>query len=144
MKLILEGKPIPQKRARSYARGKTICHYNSQKKIVDELRRRVSTYLPPEFEPWGPGVAIGVQFTFYFEPAKSLSKKKYNDLIGKLHTQKPDLSNLIKFYEDVFNGLLWVDDCTIAAYINPVKLWSVSARTEIQFYEIEPEDFYFE
>lgn len=37
---------------------------------------------------------------FIFSPAKSLSKKKRKDIIGKPHKGKPDIDNLFKAFTD--------------------------------------------
>jgi Holliday junction resolvase RusA-like endonuclease len=48
----------------------------------------------------------------------------------KHHTQKPDLSNLIKLVEDAGNGILWVDDSQIIQ-LQCEKFWAEFEGIEI-------------
>ena len=55
------------------------------------------------------GVAVRVDFNFYMPWQKSVSKKVASTTAE--HTQKPDLSNLIKHTEDALTEAgCWVDD----------------------------------
>lgn len=60
--------------------------------------------------------AFKVMITAYFKPAKSLSKKKKQELIdgefGFLH--KPDSDNVAKAILDSLNGLAYKDDSQVA------------------------------
>lgn len=79
--------------------------------------------------------AIRVNFLFYFEPGESLSKKKKLSMYGKPHTQKPDISNLIKFVEDSLNGYAYFDDRQIAVGTFS-KHWNTEAKTIVTIEEI--------
>ena len=100
---IIPGRPIPLKRARIAGKG---C-YDPQKRekwnYQMEVTRRPDDITKP----------IKVKFEYHFKMPKSWSKKKKNEMYGKLHSVKPDLSNLIKFTEDALNKILWLDDCLI-------------------------------
>ena len=80
------------------------------------------------------GEIASVEFDFYMPIPKSYSKKKYEAMKNKPHVIKPDLSNLIKFYEDALNGILWKDDA-ILHKIAARKVYSSHPRVEIRIYE---------
>jgi Holliday junction resolvase RusA-like endonuclease len=73
---------------------------------------------------------------FYMQPSKSLTLKKKCNLYGTYHIFKPDLSNLIKFLEDVCCGIILHDDCVIAA-VTSKKIYDSIPRTEFYFEEIK-------
>lgn len=66
---------------------------------------------------------IEVEMVFGMRIPDSLSKKKRDEKIGKFHTQKPDLDNLIKNILDRGDGILWSDDKYIHS-IRAIKVWS--------------------
>lgn len=70
---------------------------------------------------------ISLIVDFYFKHPIGTSKKNQ---FKKLHIKKPDLSNLIKFIEDAFIGILFEDDRTIA-HIQAYKFYDHSDRIEI-------------
>ncbi len=55
---------------------------------------------------YGP---LSVDMIFYF----ALPKTKRNP--PRYYSNKPDIDNCFKFYNDVLNKLVWYDDCQIAA-----------------------------
>ena len=111
---VLTGPPVPLARAR-FASGKV---YDSQKKSKMGsgilLSRQHDT--DPIFQ--GP---LELDICFYFAICKS-HHKKIKELCNTPHFFKPDLSNLIKFVEDVANRIIYHDDCQIAT-INAKKLY---------------------
>ena len=102
------GKPIAQARPRFARRGKFVKTYNPQEteagKVYLEIRQQWGKNKPLD----GP---LKVWMTFCFPITKG-SKKEVADMINGItrHTKKPDLTNLGKFYEDVMNGLVFLDD----------------------------------
>jgi Holliday junction resolvase RusA-like endonuclease len=48
-----------------------------------------------------------------------------------LHIIPPDTSNLIKFYEDALNDILWKDDCLICS-LHGEKFYSLKPATVIE------------
>lgn len=58
---------------------------------------------------------------FHFGIPKS-REKSATQLRGTPHFYKPDLSNLIKWAEDVANGIIYQDDCQIST-IHADKVW---------------------
>lgn len=79
---------------------------------------------------------LSLEVNFYFAPAQSLSRKKRLASMGNYHIFRPDLSNCIKFIEDIAIGVAYKDDCIIASiYAN--KLYDDKpARTEFILREI--------
>lgn len=54
------------------------------------------------------------KITAIFEPAKSLSKKKKEELLYRDYTKKPDADNIAKIILDSLNGLAYKDDNQIS------------------------------
>jgi len=77
--------------------------------------------------------ALCVNFVFYLPIPKS--SKKNGVLQGRYHIYRPDISNLIKFYEDVSNKILFDDDCLIAV-ISAKKVYDDDPRTEFTIREL--------
>lgn len=71
-----------------------------------------------------------------FKVPASWPKKKAAATIWRPHTQKPDLSNLIKHLEDGLNRIAWEDDSQIAEYGACSKVWGDSDRTIITIEQI--------
>ena len=120
--ITIPGKPIPLKRPR-LGLGKI---YDSQadikKRTYWEIRNQTDTI--PTSEP------VNLSISFFMQIPRSLSNKKKTQLDGKPHSSRPDLDNLIKFYLDVCNGLLYDDDSQIYN-ISSSKVYSSHPRTEI-------------
>ena len=129
------GKPIPLKRHRHT----THCTYNPQKQEQETIRILMQTYLNQytsfSGEPFtGP---LHATFKFYFKLPKT---KKLREKKGLFHHQKPDLSNLIKTYEDCMNNILFKDDAQISK-IDAIKCYThEKERTEITITQIEQAD----
>lgn len=114
---IIKGDPVPQARPRATMSCKM---WDSQKslKLLRGLQIRNQHNDAPLLN--GP---LHLDINFFFTPPK---KKD----LGKHHVYKPDLSNLIKFAEDIATGIIYKDDCIIAS-ISSKKLYDSEARTEI-------------
>lgn len=127
--LVINSKPIAKGRPRmtrngyAYTPKKTreyeeLIKWEFEKLKVDKLK--------------GP---LLLKIEFHFKMAKSWTKKKKKTKLGKSHTQKPDLDNLIKII-DALNGLAFDDDSQIAD-ISAKKYWSDENITKIYIEEIE-------
>lgn len=71
---------------------------------------------------------LRIDWRFFMEIPFSVKKKKPH-MIGKPHSSRPDSSNLIKFYEDVCNGIIFRDDCLIS-HGSWQKVYDENPRTE--------------
>lgn len=118
---IIEGDPVPLSRPRI---GKN-CLYDSQKQAKLILGIELSRQHGLRELYVGP---IGLDFMFYFHMPPS-SKKHHDKMRGTPHFFKPDISNLIKMYEDISNKILFNDDCLIAE-ITARKVYDDRPRTE--------------
>lgn len=57
-------------------------------------------------------------------------------LVGKPHSVKPDLDNLLKWVCDTGSGVLWKDDSQISKFLAVEKIWGSEDKTCIYFEEI--------
>jgi len=60
--------------------------------------------------------------TFVLPIAKSTSKKKYQEMIGTYHKQRPDINNLVKSLEDCIFYKTEHNDCEVSTN-NAKKIW---------------------
>jgi len=125
MKYILKGKPIPLKRPKLSTR--PVPHaYDPQKHIKKDSQTELRIqhgYSKLIQDP------ISLDITFFMPIPISLSKKKKKQLTGQKHYKRPDLSNLIKYLEDIAQGILFRDDAIIST-INAKKIYDPNPRTE--------------
>lgn len=136
MLIVLDGDPIAKCRHRYNVRGSYVQSYDPQKKEVEQTQREIMRILEemPQDNIPEPGDALRVDITFHMPIPKSASKKKreeLNDGRGVPHIKRPDLSNLVKYYEDAGNGILWPDDCQIAE-MKVMKRYSKWPKTVIK------------
>ena len=126
---IILGDPIPLKRARVTKNGT----YDPQKKEKEQIQymMRANYGLLTPFK--GP---IDLDLRFGMPIPKSYSKKRKEALLNNCHSCKPDLSNLIKFYEDALTGILWEDDSQIYK-IAATKTYCKSPHVTITIKEVQ-------
>lgn len=83
---------------------------------------------------WSGGVIMGkhlmATMRFGMPIPKSWSKGRQRMSVGKLHTSKPDLDNLVKAVLDGLNGVAFDDDAKIAAFMAE-KIYAVDPFVEI-------------
>lgn len=131
MKYVIPGEPIPLQRHRHNNR-KT---YDPQSKLKKDLQYIIKAQHGGE--PLFEG-ALYLSIRFYL----SLPKRKAKNRIYTNHYCKPDLSNLIKFIEDLCNKIIYDDDCLIS-HINAVKSYTHQPRTEFTVVQIfTPKELY--
>lgn len=130
-KYTLQGKPIPLNRPRVNTRHNRI--YDSQRTLKEDsiLQLKLQHADGPFIE--GP---LSLNATFFMPIPKSYSKKKKDETNGTLHTTVPDLSNLIKYLEDVAQGILFSNDSKISN-IHAIKVYDSTPRTEFTISQIE-------
>lgn len=71
----------------------------------------------------------------YFMRMPDGQRKKWELFRSRPHVYKPDLSNLVKFTEDVCSAILFKDDCLIAK-ITAKKYYDDNPRTEFRILEM--------
>lgn len=130
MKLTIPGEPIALARPRfDYRRGFA---YNPQEKLMKSMQNEIRGILlafedHQELIELEQGDVFLVELTFHISPPCNA----YN---GGLWGLKPpshkDLDNLIKYFLDVCNGLLYKDDRAIIQ-ISAKKVYSDNPRTEL-------------
>lgn len=71
-----------------------------------------------------------------FEPPKSLSKKKKEELLFKVdYTKKPDADNIAKIILDSLNGLVYKDDSQVSALL-VLKDYGIENKIIVELEEI--------
>ena len=114
--ITIPGKPFAWRRARS--NGKFRFKDSQTEAHEAALQAIVLRDVPKPLE--GP---LRLTVSAVFAIPQSWSAKKRAAHLWRPHTQKPDLSNLIKHLEDGLNRIAWVDDSQIAEYGPCRKLW---------------------
>ena len=56
---------------------------------------------------------VAVTIVAYYEPPKSLSQKKRDELLGCRYDKKPDLDNMANAVLDALNGKAYTDDMKV-------------------------------
>lgn len=124
MHFIIEGDPIPLARPRMSKDGHVWDSQKAQKLIVAlELQRQFKDH--QLFTS-----ALGVSLLFYFDMPTRLSARNKVGTLGKPVVKRPDTDNLIKFYLDCANDIIFTDD-SIVTQIYAEKLYGDHARVEI-------------
>ncbi|MCE5256544.1 MAG: RusA family crossover junction endodeoxyribonuclease, partial [Spirochaetaceae bacterium] len=134
--LEIPGTPIAKKRPRFFVRGKHVGAYNSQGTEEGKfLQQAMDQLLGHQLIP--AGTPIRLECWFLMPVPKSMPKGLQGQVRANLdpvpHTKKPDLDNLIKFFKDCFNKIVWTDDSQvvrIAAY----KVYSFQPATIIKLW----------
>ena len=133
MKYIIPGDPIPLARARiGYGYRKM---YDSQRQAKTHSAIYLQSQQGPEPPLSGP---LHLDVTFFLKMPK-LSPRKRKERNYIYHYYRPDLSNLIKFVEDVANKLLFLDDAQICC-ITSRKVYHEEPRTEFEILKIDTKE----
>jgi len=104
--------------------------YNNYKINISAEAKRIGFTLPE----------IGAGITFFIPVPKSWSKKKKRLHHGQFHDKKPDLSNILKAFEDA----LLSEDKKIAYYTHLCKRWVNSETGWIEVTTCDPAKLYME
>lgn len=105
---VIQGDPIALARPRvGYKKV-----YDSQKNL--KLVASIELEGQHEGVPFS-GKALHLDVTFFMPFPQNMSLIKQEKLTGTHHIFRPDLSNMIKFIEDIATGIIYNDDCLIAS-----------------------------
>lgn len=118
---VIKGDPIALARPRYNKR--TVYDAQKNKKLVAGIELRNQHGSLPFLEG-----ALHLDINFFL---KIPTKSKHSCLDNRYHIYRPDLSNLLKFIEDIGTGIIYKDDSIICS-INASKRYSVEPRTEFE------------
>lgn len=122
---IIQGKPVPLARPRFTPYTNKVYDAQKNEKLVTSIQLQLQHGSIPLLI--GP---LHMNVTFYMPiPIHGPNGRKKE---GHPHQIKPDLSNLIKWCEDVAVGVILSDDAIIAA-VTAKKIYSANPRTEFFF-----------
>jgi len=108
--------------------------YDPSSKDKEKFRKECT-----EFEPKHPlEEALSVSMIFNMPRPKSHYRAgRYSHLLKpdapKLHTSKPDIDNLVKFYLDSMTGAFWKDDSIVCA-LEAKKVYAEEGSVEIEYW----------
>ena len=114
--ITIPGQPFAWRRPRS--NGKIRFNDKATEANRQSLQAIVAREMPAPLE--GP---LRITVRAVFAIPKSWSKRDRAAHLWRPHTQKPDLSNIVKELEDGLNRIAWVDDSQIAEYGLSGKVW---------------------
>ena len=123
MYYVIKGDPIPLSRARIGHGARHV--YDCQREAKRICAIHIQNQRGEDPLVGGP---IHLDITFFMRIPKVAQKNVENKRF-QYHYYKPDISNLIKFLEDVSNRILFNDDSQIA-YITARKVYDKEPRTE--------------
>lgn len=128
----LHHEPISKKRHRDSCGKK----YDPQSKLKYAIKQDIKKKAMMRNYSFKKNNTYSVAITSYHKMPDSWSKKKKENFDGCLKNTKPDCDNVIKFYLDCMNGIIYHDDAQVASVQNR-KFWSQEQKVVIQ---ILPED----
>lgn len=126
----LHGDPVPWARAGC----------NWKKGIIYDTQRPIKSVLETQLQEQHRGRPLfsgplELSIVFYLKAPRSPAKRRA-ELLGNWHSKVPDLSNLIKFIEDLSKGILYVDDSQISRCVCQ-KIYAEDPRTEFTLTELK-------
>lgn len=131
IELTIHGPPIPKLRPRFLKCGQAYdIQAKLKKKVIWQIKEiLILNYFCVAFPLKGP---IACDFKFYMPVPTSWKKKEKNLVSWKAleHTCKPDCDNLVKFYLDCMNSVVYQDDRQIVIG-NILKEYDANPRVEI-------------
>lgn len=115
----IPGRPFGKQRPRATMQGGHARVYTPAETVSFE--RQVAAIAAPLFPtPLTGPLRLTVIATF--EPARSLSSRKRDAMLGTPHIQRPDCDNCVKALMDGLNRIAWADDGQVAE-ISARKQW---------------------
>lgn len=140
MHIVIPGKPISKMRHRDSKFGGKYDPQAKEKKQVQRLLTKViqeayqsnNKQLQQEASEIAKADCFHLTCVFFLPIPKSLNQSKKNAILWGVESpnKKPDCSNMLKFYEDAANGILFSDDAKIIQG-SFAKFYSENPRTEL-------------
>ena len=124
IKFSVKGKPQPKQRPRVTKYGTF-----TPKQTVEYERLIGWTYLANKGKKHSGALVMNIRVVF------KIPKTRKDLVVGQAHTQRPDLDNIAKIYNDSLNGVAYDDDCQIST-INATKEWGLSDFVEVEIREV--------
>jgi Holliday junction resolvase RusA-like endonuclease len=131
---VVLGKPVPLNRPRLGEHGV----YDSQKLLKAKIGFVLK--IQQNKAPTLCGM-LHLHLDFYMPLPKTKSHRDHL-IQQQYHVYKPDISNLIKFIEDVCVDIKMIEDDCLIASISARKLYSEQTRTEFYFETLKKESPY--
>lgn len=87
-------------------------------------------------ECFSKGEALHIRIQVYYEPPKSISKKKREEMLAGnlLPCKKPDIDNIAKAVLDALNGVAYGDDNQVTA-LEVSKYYAAQAHVDVTIFE---------
>jgi Holliday junction resolvase RusA-like endonuclease len=110
----MSGEPQGKGRARSFIRGGHVSHYTPEKtRTYEGMIRSLAMDAMGARTPIDQPVEMHLRAIFPV-PASWSERKRQQALTGVLKPgKKPDMDNIVKAWNDAFNGVVFRDDCLI-------------------------------
>lgn len=133
---VIPGDPVPLARARIGYGAKRM--YDSQKECKLHAGIIIQSQMPNDEFYEGP---LDLDVTFFMRIPRRIHTKRDIERNFTYHHGRPDLSNLLKFIEDVAQSILFKDDAQIAR-ITSRKIYHQDPRTEFTLKPIQKNEKY--
>lgn len=143
MRIVIPGDPIPKRRPRFFVKAGKIHGYDSQriesKEVSSAMLYTINRSLSSStkqivIEASNLTVAneLHVTLDFTLPIPRKLNISEINAVLWGFGEQvsKPDIDNMVKFYLDCGNGVLWKDDCLIT-HLHATKRYGEKPQTVI-------------
>ena len=119
----IEGPPVPWMRAGRVGEK----YYDRQFKEKTRYQWSIKAAMAGLYAHSEP---IKLVLEFHMPIPKSWTRKKRLNALGKPHSSRSDIDNLMKFVGDALNGILWEDDALIFEIVAR-KFYAEEAKTRI-------------
>ena len=128
LRLSFIGLPVAQARPRARVTQNNVHLYSSQKKEYEKIHKSLIQQLPNDWVVIEEYKNISLRLEAYFRKPVLLAKYK-PEAENMPRVKKPDLTNVVKFYEDALTRYVWEDDrCVTKVYAT--KCYSDHPRVE--------------
>jgi Holliday junction resolvase RusA-like endonuclease len=121
IELTIPGLPVGKSRHRHGKHGTYSTQTEVERGVVWEIKRQIADFTPTD-RP------LELRVDAYFPRPKSHYGTGKNSGVIKpsaptLHTKKPDIDNIVKFYMDCMNKVVYLDDCQVVELTGAAKRW---------------------